>query len=70
MGDTLKLAVDVVKCVDHTYASCDNLDAFHFAGEPVSESEFKSSMFENGCKEQIIEFEFWTFFDRWSGGAC
>ena len=48
VGDTLKLAVDVVKGVDHTYASCDNLDAFHFAGEPVCESEFKSSMFENG----------------------
>ena len=58
---TPKLAVDMVKGLDHTYARCDNLDAFHFAGEPVSESEFKSSVFDNGHKEQIIDFEFWTF---------
>ena len=61
VGDTLKLAVDVVKGVDHTYARCDNFDAFHFASESVSDSEFKSSVFDNGHKEQIIDFEFWTF---------
>ena len=48
VGDTLKLAVDVVKGVEHTYARCDNLDAFHFVGESVSDSEFNSSMFDNG----------------------
>ena len=58
--DTPKLAVDMVKGIDHTYARCDNLYAFHFVSEPVSESEFKSSMFDNGYIEQIIDFEFWT----------
>ena len=61
VGDTLKLAVDVVKGVDHTYARCDNLDAFHFASESVSDSQFKSSVFDNGFQKQIIDFEFWTF---------
>ena len=59
--DTPKLSVGMVKGVDHTYARCDNLDAFHFASESVSDSEFMSSVFDNGHKEQIIDFEFWTF---------
>ena len=59
--DTPKLAVGMVKGLDHTYVRCDNLHAFHFAGEPVSESEFKTSVFDNGFQKQIIDFEFWTF---------
>ena len=35
--DTPKLAVDMVKGVDHTYARCDNLDAFDFVSESVGE---------------------------------
>ena len=50
----------MVKGVDHTFARCDNLDAFDFVSESVSESEFKSSMFDNGYREHIIDFEFWT----------
>ena len=59
--DTQKLAVGMVKGLDHTYVRCDNLDAFHFASESVSDSEFKSTMFDNGFQKQIIDFEFWTF---------